>query len=31
MPKRYGITFRFVADLVGKKEDTVKNYFHTIE
>lgn len=28
MPKKYGITYRLIADLVNKKEDTVKKYFH---
>jgi hypothetical protein len=27
MPKKYGITYRFLADIVGKKEATVRQYF----
>ncbi len=27
-PKKYGVTFRYLADLVGKSQRTVEAYFY---
>ena len=28
MPKKYGITFKFIADMLGKNHATVRKYFY---